>query len=103
MKYALLSIALALGACQTATPANIGAPQGETFNWTCPGGATFSVRYTDANWAIVEAGGRTYNLPGVIAASGARYAAHGVEYWEHHGEAMLHGARGGPYEQCQQH
>ena len=75
-------------------------PEGETYVWRCDGGVTFTARNTSGGNAEVVAGGQTYRLPGVIAASGVRYSNGRVEYWEHHDEAMLNGAAGGPYENC---
>jgi membrane-bound inhibitor of C-type lysozyme len=75
-------------------------PTGETYVWRCDGGITFTARNTTGGNAEVVAGGQTYRLPGVIAASGVRYSDGRVEYWEHHGEATLTGAAGGPYANC---
>ena len=88
---ALLSVA----ACATNDVAD-----SETHVWRCDGGVTFTARNTAGGNAEVVAGGRTYRLPGVMAASGVRYFDGRVEYWEHHDEAMLNGAAGGPYENC---
>jgi membrane-bound inhibitor of C-type lysozyme len=77
------------------------APSGEALAYTCANGVTFTAAY-DAGFtcAIVSAGGETYRLPAVVAASGQRYSDGVVEYWEHHGDGMLTGAAGGPYEAC---
>ena len=99
MKKLLLVSLLALSAC--ATPAPTGAV-GRT-DVTCANGRAFSVRYTAEGNAEVFAAGQTYRLPGVVAASGTRYTDGRVEYWEHHGDAMLNGAAGGPYDQCHTH
>lgn len=93
--FAALTAALALAACATATT-----PAGPRADWRCDGGAAFSMRLTEAGNAEVFAGGQVYDLPGVIAGSGTRYTNGSVEYWEHGNEAMLNGARGGPYTNC---
>lgn len=96
MKKLLLSAALiALSACVSH---DFGA--GRRYDWRCDGGAAFSMRLTEAGNAEVFAGGQVYDLPGVIAGSGTRYTNGSVEYWEHGNEAMLNGARGGPYTNC---
>ncbi len=76
-------------------------PSGDALAYTCANGVTFTAAY-DAGFtcAIGTAGGETYRLPAVIAASGSRYTDGAVEYWEHHGDGMLAGAAGGPYEEC---
>jgi membrane-bound inhibitor of C-type lysozyme len=84
-----------VGACATND-----VPEGETYVWRCDGGVTFTARNTTAGNAEVVAGGRTYRLPGVMAASGVRYFNGKVEYWEHGDEAMLNGASGGPFNNC---
>jgi membrane-bound inhibitor of C-type lysozyme len=95
MKKIVSLAALALlAACAT------GQPAGPRMDWRCDGGAAFSARIKPDGVAEVFAGGRVYNLPHVQAASGARYAEGGVEYWERGGEAMLNGAQGGPYANC---
>ncbi|MES1156740.1 MAG: MliC family protein [Alphaproteobacteria bacterium] len=93
----LLAIAalVALSAC--ATPDT---PTGPTFHWSCDNNASFTVRLTLNGNAEVVAGGQTYRVHGVRAASGVRYKSGRVEYWEHGDEAMLNGAQGGPYQNC---
>lgn len=96
IKFPLIAAVLLFNAgCATSDVAT-----GETYTWRCDGGVTFTARNTTGGNAEVVAGGQTYHLPGVIAASGVRYFDGRVEYWEHHGEAMLNGAAGGPYENC---
>ena len=98
---ALLFVALLLGACATdgaGSGESVGAPR---TTWRCDGGAAFSVRFSPTA-ARVFAGGQTYDLPQVEAASGARYANGSVQYWEHDGVASLAGAAGGPYAGCHQ-
>src|SRR5262245_55142672 len=94
-KIVLAAACLALCAC--ATPDT---PEEPSYLWRCDGGVTFRVRLTTGGNAEVTAGGKTYRLPAVMAASGARYSDGRVEFWEHGGEAMLNGAAGGPYEAC---
>jgi membrane-bound inhibitor of C-type lysozyme len=77
------------------------AATGASVVWRCDDGASFSARMTTLGNAEVEAGGQTYRLPGVPAGSGVRYTDGQVEYWEHGDEAMLNGAQGGPYNNCQ--
>lgn len=96
MHKTLAAIALlALSACGATD-----APTGESIVWRCDGGASFSARMTTQGNAEVEAGGQVYRLPGVPAGSGVRYTDGQVEYWERGDEAMLNGARGGPYSNC---
>lgn len=87
-----LLLAFALSACATTV--------GGRMDWTCDGGAAFSVRIKSTGRAEVFAGGQVYNLPHVEAASGARYSDGTVEYWERAGQATLTGARAGPYNNC---
>jgi len=94
-KLLIVTALLTLAACATHD-----VPNGETYVWRCDGGVTFTTRNTTGGNAEIVAGGHTYRLPGVMAASGARYFNGQVEYWEHHGEAMLNGAAGGPYQNC---
>ena len=94
MKKLALAALLALAACSTS-----GGAVGGRIDWRCDRGAAFSVRFTDGS-AHVFAGGQVYNLPHAVSGSGARYSKDSVEYWEHSGEAMLNGARGGPYANC---
>ncbi len=95
MKKLLLAVALlSLAAC--ASTGMIG----DRMDWRCDGGAAFSARIKTNGSAEVFAGGQVYNLPHVAGASGARYSDGSVEYWERGGEAVLNGARGGPYANC---
>lgn len=96
IRAAIVVAVLCVVSCATAPDV----PQGEIYLWRCDGGVTFTARNTSGGNAEVVAGGRTYRLPAVIAGSGVRYFDGRVEYWEHHGEAMLNGAAGGPYENC---
>lgn len=100
-KLALFACLLALCACATETGGGTvsGPPIGNLVRWRCESGSTFGVGFT-ANGARVAAGGQTYALPHVQAASGARYSNGSVQYWEHGGQATLTGARGGPYNNC---
>jgi membrane-bound inhibitor of C-type lysozyme len=93
-KLAAVSALLLLAACASTAP---GGPRND---WRCANGAAFSARVSTAGAAEVFAGGRTYSLPHVQSASGARYSDGAVEYWEHGGEASLNGAAGGPYTDC---
>ena len=100
MRKLLLVSLLALSACATPAPS---ANTSQRTDVTCANGRAFSVRYTSQGNAEVFAAGQVYHLPGVVAASGTRYTDGRVEYWEHHGDAMLNGATGGPYEACKTH
>ncbi len=77
-----------------------GAPSSGRIDWSCDGGAAFSLRYDRRGAADVFAGGQTYVLPPVQSGSGARYSDGAVEYWERQGGATLTGAAGGPYTNC---
>lgn len=67
-------------------------------HWRCPGGKSFGAHV--GTEAVVFAAGHTYRLAHARSASGLRYESGGIEYWEHAGQASLHGAAGGPYENC---
>ncbi len=95
-KPLLLTVLLSLSACASVADVTVG----EALLWRCDDGRSFRAHNTSGGNAKIVAGGRTYRLPGVVAASGARYFDGRVEYWEHHGEALLNGAAGGPYENC---
>lgn len=80
-------------------PLPVAAP--EVFTWVCPSGKSFKVSF-DAGFTVatVTTDKATYNLPAAISASGSRYTDEKVEFWEHHGEAMLNGVAGESYEGC---
>ena len=85
MKKLLLAAALlSLAACATG---------GDRIDWSCAGGAAYSVR-PGASSVEVFAGGRLYTLP---ATGGGRYSDGAVSYSDN-GE--LAGAFGGPYDNC---
>lgn len=52
-----------------------------TISYACESGQSVAVAYPDASSAQVTWGGRTYTLRSVEAASGARYAGSGLEWW----------------------
>jgi membrane-bound inhibitor of C-type lysozyme len=56
----------------------------ESYTFVCANGKTFSVSYDE------------------VAASGSRYSDGKIEYWEHHGEALLHGTPAGELNGCPQ-
>lgn len=94
MKKLLLAAAiLTLAACAST------APRGPRTDWTCDGGAAFSVRFAGES-AEVFAAGRVYTLSQAATGSGIRYTDGTVDYREHQGEASLGGAFGGPYNNC---
>lgn len=94
---ALAALALLAACATTSAPSG---PSGPFMQWRCEGGAAFSARITGTDSAEVFAGGQTYTLQHVQAASGAKYSNGSIEYWERGGEATLGGARGGPYTGC---
>lgn len=100
MRTLLLSaLAISLAGC-VAPPA---APDvaGEQYTYACTGGKSFHVGFDEGfTFARVTTGKATYQVPAVIAASGSRYSDGKVEFWEHHGEAMLNGVPGDTYEDC---
>lgn len=58
------------------------APSAATaISYACESGQSIAVAYPDASSARVTYGGRTYTLRSVQAASGARYAGAGLEWW----------------------
>ncbi|KQW69458.1 hypothetical protein ASE17_11465 [Phenylobacterium sp. Root77] len=89
---------LALAACASVAPQDAtDAPQ----TYACAGGKSFAAAYDLAgDTARVSAGGRSYRLPHVPSASGAKYARGGVELFSKGDEAMLSGAAGAPYRDC---
>lgn len=93
-RLALLGAALLAVACVSTGPA------AGRLDWSCSGGAAFSVRPKGEGHVELFAAGQIYVLAGVANASGARYADGHVEYWDRGGEATLSGAAGGPYENC---
>lgn len=97
MKKLLLAAALLTLAAACATPTG---SMGPRMDWNCDGDAAFSARINANGSAEVFAAGRTYTLPHVQAASGAKYSNGSVEYWERGGSATLSGAHGGPYNNC---
>ena len=75
----------------------------ETFTFACANGKTFSVSYDEGfTVATVQSDGQTYKLPAIIAASGSRYSDGKIEFWEHQGEALLHGTPAGELNSCPQ-
>lgn len=81
----------------------LAATDAEVFTFACANGKTFSVTYDEGfTVATVKSDGQTYKLPTVIAASGSRYSDGRIEYWEHHGEALLHGTPAGELSSCPQ-
>ena len=97
MNKFLIAALLVLSACTTPGPSSD--PELANVTWSCPGGKFFNARI-GATWAIILADGHTYHMTAARSADGSRYRGDGAEYWEHAGEAMLHGASGGPYESC---
>jgi len=57
------------------------APVVPAVGYACESGKTVSVRYPDTSTAEIAYEGQTYTVRTVPAASGARYAGSGVEWW----------------------
>ena len=69
--------------------------------YACRDGKRFVAAYAlSGEHAVVTAGGRSYRLPHVPSASGARFAAGGVDLSTQGVEATLDGAAGAPYRAC---
>jgi membrane-bound inhibitor of C-type lysozyme len=96
MKRSFLLAAALLTACASVPPPTPTAP-GFTRNtrsiltYGCRDGTTLIVAYlvSPDSVQITYADGRRQTLPNVISASGARYAASGVEFWSKGDEAMF--------------
>ena len=105
MRTVLLSC-LALGAFGCAPPekpaAQVVGPV-YTYTYTCAGAKTFHVGFDEGfTYAVVKTDKARYQVPAAIAASGSRYSDEKVEFWEHHGEAMLNGVPGETFTDCKQ-
>ena len=107
LRRTLPALVLAFAACTAPPPAAdagadsvAGAGPAVPGSWVyaCRGGERFLVRI-QADSAIVEVPPRVYRLPQVIAASGVRYEAGGVELWTKGDEARLT-APGASYDGC---
>lgn len=97
----LSSLALAAIGCAPQTPPVQQA--GQEYTYVCADAKTFHVGFdADFTYAIVKTGKATYQVPAVMAASGSRYTDEKVEFWEHHGEAMLNGVPGETFTDCKQ-
>jgi membrane-bound inhibitor of C-type lysozyme len=98
--FAAMSV-LALSACATA-PSPVAADATDAAQtYACAGGKSFTAAYDlQGERASVNAGGRTYSLRQVPAASGVKYAQSGVELHAKGTGAMLDGAAGSPYRDC---
>jgi membrane-bound inhibitor of C-type lysozyme len=101
MKSVLFSVlAVGVAGC-TSSPVEAQQVTSERFTYACAGGKTFHVAF-DAGftYARVTTARASFRLPAVMAASGSRYTDNKVEFWEHHGEAMLNGIRGDTFADC---
>ena len=98
LMWAIGAAALVLAGCASTAPMDAtGAPQA----YACAGGKSFTAAYDLAgDQALVRAGDRTWRLPHVRSASGARYARGGVELFSKGDAATLTGVPGGPYRDC---
>jgi len=84
------TLALTVTGCASQTPPIQTA--GEEYTYNCDGTKTFHVGFDEGfTYAVVKTGKATFRVPAVMAASGSRYSDDQVEFWEHHGEAMLNG------------
>lgn len=111
---AVLLLGAGLAGCSTVapdlpTPARFGggaalAPEDATdapMTYACRDGKRFVAAYAlSGEHAVVSAGGRSYRLPHVPSASGARFAGGGVDLMTKGVEATLDGAAGAPYRAC---
>ncbi len=111
---AVLLLGAGLAGCSTvgpgvAPPASFGggghvAPEDATdapMTYACRDGKRFVAAYAlSGEHAVVTAGGRSYRLPHVPSASGARFAEAGVDLFTKGVEATLDGAAGAPYRAC---
>ncbi|CAN7571821.1 MliC family protein [Phenylobacterium sp. LjRoot164] len=93
-----IGAALVLAGCASTAPMDAtDAPQ----TYACAGGRTFTAAYDLAgDKAIVRAGDRTFRLAHVRSASGAKYAAGGVELSSKGEAASLTGVPGAAYRDC---
>lgn len=95
-------LVLPLAACVSAPlPLAADATDGAQ-TYACAGGKSFTAAYDlKGDRASVSAGGRTYSLRHVPSGSGVKYAQGGVELHAKGTSAMLDGAAGAPYRDCQ--
>ena len=110
---AVVLLGAGLAGCSTVgpgvPPASFGggtslAPEDATdapMTYACRDGKRFVAAYAlSGEHAVVSAGGRSYRLPHVPSASGARFAGGGVDLFTKGVEATLDGAAGAPYRAC---
>ncbi|WP_375268051.1 MliC family protein [Phenylobacterium sp.] len=110
---AVVLLGAGLAGCSTVgpgvSPASFGggtslAPEDATdapMTYACRDGKRFVAAYAlSGEHAVVSAGGRSYRLPHVPSASGARFAGGGVDLFTKGVEATLDGAAGAPYRAC---
>lgn len=77
MRIALMTVVLALGACQTPCPS-----PGSTVvqaNYECEDGSDLAITFTNDEARIVQEGYTTLAVPSRIAGSGLRYAGGGAD------------------------
>ena len=97
MAWRILSAAVLIGA----TSAGCDHPDRPTLDYFCSDSRSLTVTYFDApapGRARVVAGDETYELPHVIAASGAHCTDGKIDWWEHGGKAEL--SRDGASTEC---
>ena len=100
MRRLILITAAGLAVAGCATLPAPGTDSGP-LSYRCAGGKGFTAAWNQPGDRVkVTAGGVTKSLPNARAASGARYAAGGLEIWGKGDEAMLSGFPGGPYSNC---
>ncbi|NBW08394.1 MAG: DUF4232 domain-containing protein [Caulobacteraceae bacterium] len=66
---------------QAPAPTPVQTPPAPPIGYACESGKTVVVQYPDTSTAQIGYNGQTYTLRTVQAASGARYAGSGVEWW----------------------
>lgn len=103
----LILAALASTACTPQVPETApgGAPEVmvRPVSYVCEEGRSMITAHRrDNDTMTIIAGGLTKVLPAVSAASGARFADGGFEFWSHGEEASLTGFPGGPYTGCKE-
>ena len=93
---------LALAACASAPLPLAADATDAAHTYACAGGKTFTAAYDlKGDRASISAGGRTYSLRHVPSGSGVKYAKDGVELHAKGTGAVLDGAAGSPYRDCQ--
>jgi membrane-bound inhibitor of C-type lysozyme len=82
----LLALLVTAAGCAHRAPADA-APEPPVHAFACDG-LRFTVQFRGET-ARVALPDRTFDLPGAVSASGARYSDGATTFWEHQGEASL--------------